>query len=291
MKIANPIYDVFFKYLMEDTEIAKGLLSEIISEEITELIIRPQEESTRSAKFDIIIFRLDFKAIIKTRKGSFKKILIELQKSKDPADILRFRRYLGENYQKEDSYIDGGKQRKDSLPIVTIYFLGFPLEYVSTSALKVNREYLDLISGKRLDTKEAFIEKLTHDSYVIQIRRLSESVQTELERVLTIFNQTYVTDDRKLLELNDEMIGGSELLQLMVTRLGKAATNEEILKKARLEEEVEERIEQHIREKQELAEENDELKGENDGLKDENDELKKELERLREQLNKDKKTE
>ncbi len=28
MIIANPIYDVVFKYLMEDTEIAKGLLSE-----------------------------------------------------------------------------------------------------------------------------------------------------------------------------------------------------------------------------------------------------------------------
>jgi len=35
MRIANPIYDVVFKYLMEDTKIAKNLLSKIIGEEIT----------------------------------------------------------------------------------------------------------------------------------------------------------------------------------------------------------------------------------------------------------------
>jgi hypothetical protein len=30
MKIANPIYDVVFKYLMENTEIAKDILSVIL---------------------------------------------------------------------------------------------------------------------------------------------------------------------------------------------------------------------------------------------------------------------
>ena len=34
MKIANPIYDVVFKYLMENNEIAKDILSVILNEEI-----------------------------------------------------------------------------------------------------------------------------------------------------------------------------------------------------------------------------------------------------------------
>ena len=34
MKIANPIYDAAFLYLLEDTEIAKALIGEIIKEEI-----------------------------------------------------------------------------------------------------------------------------------------------------------------------------------------------------------------------------------------------------------------
>ncbi len=41
--IANPIYDVVFKYLMEDTEIAKLILSTIIDEEIESLDFLPQE--------------------------------------------------------------------------------------------------------------------------------------------------------------------------------------------------------------------------------------------------------
>lgn len=102
MRIANPIYDVFFKYLMDDIEIARRLLSTIIGEDIVELHIHPQEQISRSEKFEIIILRLDFKAIIKLSNGEQKKILIELQKGKNPKDITRFRKYLGDNYLKED---------------------------------------------------------------------------------------------------------------------------------------------------------------------------------------------
>lgn len=45
MKIANPIYDVIFKYLMEDIESAKSIISAIIGKEIIELISIPQEST------------------------------------------------------------------------------------------------------------------------------------------------------------------------------------------------------------------------------------------------------
>ena len=41
MWIANPIYDVVFKFLMEDNKIAKLLISKIINEEVIELIPKP----------------------------------------------------------------------------------------------------------------------------------------------------------------------------------------------------------------------------------------------------------
>ena len=40
MKIANPIYDIIFKYLMEDTEIAKDILSLILNENIISVATR-----------------------------------------------------------------------------------------------------------------------------------------------------------------------------------------------------------------------------------------------------------
>jgi len=260
MILANPIYDVVFKYLMEDTEIARRLLSKITGEDIIDISVEPQEYAGRSDKFEIIILRLDFRATIKTKDGKRKKVLIELQKGKNSADIMRFRKYLGDNYRKEDAS-ETDKKKKVALPIITIYFLGFRLANVLTSIMKVNREYIDLITDKKIDAKEEFVEKLTHDSFIIQIPRLKKKVRNEIESVLKVFNQSYISDgDRKMLEFSEKDLENDDLLQLIASRLRKGATEEELLRKIEIEEEVESTIEGYIREKQVLAEENAELK-------------------------------
>ncbi|GAB4413039.1 MAG: hypothetical protein OHK0039_19540 [Bacteroidia bacterium] len=48
MIIANPLYDVVFKYLFEDVEIARGLLSAILGEEVLRLELKPQETATET---------------------------------------------------------------------------------------------------------------------------------------------------------------------------------------------------------------------------------------------------
>lgn len=45
MEIANPIYDVVFKYLMEDNKVAKIILSTLTDLDIIELEFLPQELS------------------------------------------------------------------------------------------------------------------------------------------------------------------------------------------------------------------------------------------------------
>lgn len=288
MILANPIYDVVFKYLMEDTEIARRLISKIIGETIIDIAIQPQEHSGRSEKFEIIILRLDFKATIKTKEGKRKKVLIELQKGKNSADIMRFRKYLGDNYRKED-YSEFDSNTKVALPIITIYFLGFRLENILTSILKVNREYIDLITNKKVETKEEFVEKLTHDSFIIQIPRLKKKVRNEIERVLKIFDQSYIVGDKKTLEFQEADLEDDELLQMIADRLRKAATEEKLLRNIEIEEEIESTIEKHIREKQALAEKNNRLIdsiSEKDQAISEKDKL---IEELKKQLKKDKK--
>ena len=104
MQIANPIYDVVFKYLLEDAKVAKLLISSIIGEEIEELEFRPQEYTSDIDKSRIegnvgtlTVYRLDFNARIKNAEGS-KQVLIELQKAKFATDIMRFRNYLAGQY-------------------------------------------------------------------------------------------------------------------------------------------------------------------------------------------------
>jgi len=287
MKLANPIYDTVFKYLMEDTEIARLLLSKIIGEEITKIELRPQEHTYKTEKQDITILRFDFKATIQLKEIPIKRkknwipkhktVLIELQKAKKPKDIERFRRYLGDNYKKKDTITSAdGKVQSIDLPIVTIYILGYPLLPIKTSVVKINRVYIDLNTNEPLEIQTEFIEKLTHDCYVILINKLPKEARSELEQILQIFNQTYVLGtDKKFLEFNEELVKSNDLLQRMSGRLKEAATDEQVIERILMEQEVEEVIDQHIREKEDLKE----------TLK-ERDKKLKEQERLIEELTK-----
>ena len=267
MKLANPIYDAVFKYLMEDTEIARRFLARIIDEEIVEISLRPQEYSGTSPKHELTLFRLDFKATIKLKKEEKKKkdknwqanhktVLIELQKAKQVEDLGRFRRYLGDNYRKTDEItLPDGSKNQVELPIVTIYFLGFPMPPVETSALKINRIYTDLITHQVLNVKTKFVELLTHDCFVILISKLPPKERSELERILKVFNQSYAMyGDNKFLEISEEEIKGDELLEMVAKRLRKGAMDEELLREIEIEEEVDEMIDQYIREMEDLKE-------------------------------------
>lgn len=77
MHIANPIYDVVFKYLMSDSKIARLLIGSIIAEDIIELSFTPQERSTTIDSHSLTVYHLDFCAIIKTGNAT-KQALIKI---------------------------------------------------------------------------------------------------------------------------------------------------------------------------------------------------------------------
>lgn len=253
MKIANPIYDIAFKYLMEDEEIARGLLSIIIGEEIVELQMLPQEFAYESQEADLRIVRFDFKAEIRTKDKGRKKILIELQKAKRFFDIMRFRTYLGENYRTPDiKRHEKDEKPKLPLPIITIYFLGFELDGINAPVVQILRQYYDVAKGEKIEQKTDFIELLTHDSFVIQIPLLRKEMQTALLEVLQIFSPDYATDDRQVFDFS----GKSEnpILKKMIKRLSRAVSEEDVRRQMDFEDEIE-RVFQRELEK-EMAEAN-----------------------------------
>ena len=194
MVIANPIYDVVFKRLMEDNRIAKFFIGTLLEQVIESVEVQPQEFTYKDELLGIAVFRLDYIATIKTETGELKKILIEIQKAKNLIDLMRFRNYLGEQYKKEDIV----NNKKMILPITTIYILGFQLTEIETACIKVERNYRDLVSKKIIDTKSDFVEKLTHDSYIVQVTRITNSYQTRLDKLLSVFEQTNFLDDSKI---------------------------------------------------------------------------------------------
>ena len=263
MIIANPIYDVVFKYLLEDVEIARELLSTILGEEIQSLELKPQETATEKSGGGISILRFDFKAIIKNKSGELHKVLIELQKAKKAFDVMRFRRYLGDNYRKEDDVInDKGESEKRPLPIISIYFLGFPLDNIHAGVVKINREYRDVVTQEILEIKEDFVELLTHDSYLIQARKLPRKARTKLERILQVFSPIYqTTNDQHQLDFQGDT--NDPLIKKMLDRLGRAIASEEIRDNMDLEDELDRIFD---REMKKLAAEKDEIIAEKDQL-------------------------
>jgi hypothetical protein len=287
--IANPIYDAVFKYLMDDPEIAKGLISTILGEEVTDLVVQPQETTTESLAHGLTVFRLDFKATIKTAGGEAKKVLIELQKAKHLLDVMRFRRYLGENYRREEPPGPEGRAPSAPLPIVTIYFLGFRLDNVKVPVLKVNRQYHDAVTGEVLQVREPFVEQLTHDSYAIQVPRLKAAARNRLEKVLQVFSQEFATADLHQLDFRGDPT--DPLVRKLLDKLTRAVASEQVRRQMEVEDEIDHVFERELREKNELLAEKDQQLAQKDQLLEEERRQKEEERRQKEEERKQKEEE
>jgi len=194
MIIANPIYDVVFKKLMENDRVVKFFIGTLLEETIESVEVKPQEFTYSDELAGLAVFRLDFIAVVKMDTGENKKVLIEIQKAKNYIDLMRFRSYLAEQYKKEDMVNNG----KAVLPITTIYILGFPLPEIETPCVRVERNYKDLINKTIINKKCDFIEKLTHDSFVVQVERITGRYQTRLDKLLSVFEQSNFTDESRV---------------------------------------------------------------------------------------------
>jgi hypothetical protein len=226
--IANPLYDVVFRYMMEDNKVAKLFLSAIIGEEIEELIFKPTEYSRKIEDKDITVTQMDFSAKIRLENGDYRLILIELQKSKYFFQIMRFRRYLGKQYQNpENFYTVAEREEKYGLPIYPIYILGEAFTEEKIPVIQVRRDYIDAATQEKILEKYPFIEALTHDATVIQIPYLKENRRTVLEQFLEIFDQTKKSDETgHFLEINEEDY--PERYHEIIRRLRKAIANPQI---------------------------------------------------------------
>lgn len=247
MKIINPLYDQAFKYMMDNEEIAKKILTIILEEEVVSLQSKPQEVKVfNKLPVHIPLSRFDFKAIIKTADNEFRNVLIEIQKSKTPDPIIRFRRYLGKNYIRKESFVDTmGNEKEDVLPIITIYFLGYSLPEYDSPAIVVNNRVIDAVTKKPIEHKNRFVQLLTHPSYILQIGKVREERRTKIEKFLSIFDQEKQSDEKFILDFDEkaEPIVTDPDFADIFTHLHHATLNEAMLDSLFYEEDYEEGIE------------------------------------------------
>ena len=230
MIIANPIYDTVFKRLMENRRIAQFFVQTLIGEQVDEIAVVPQEYTykkirTKRKKIEgrdeeikeeiFSIIRFDFVATIRTEQGEHKKVLIEIQKSRKPTDLIRFRTYLGEQYQRVDVVNVKNKTVEKALPIVCIYLLGFTIPKYNTPSVRVNRKCWDMITQKEIKHKSDLIEALTHDGYFVQIPRIQGKPHTLLEKMLSVFEQEYFIDEKNIVKIYDHSVDNDIIREMI----------------------------------------------------------------------------
>jgi hypothetical protein len=164
---------------------------EVKSQEVT----YTEDEQAKAMAVALRLYRLDFVATVKTGDNEYTKVLIEIQKALKITNLNRFRNYIAEQYKRKD-VIDG---KETSLPIIAIYILGFELPEITTSCVRVNKNYFDAIHEEDMDVESHFIERIMHNCVVVQTRKIEkERYKTNLDKLLSVFIQDNFADDETI---------------------------------------------------------------------------------------------
>lgn len=225
MTIANPIYDSVFKFLMEDTRVAKTILSALTKMDVVSVKVRPHEYSN-SMRDTLSMFRIDFSATVREADGSEHIVLIEVQKTWLETETLRFRQYLGVQYQRKENLIENSKEGY-AIPMVAVYILGHKVGDIEEPVIYVRHDAYDYNENRvTKGLPNPFVDSLTHDSIIVQIPRLRGQVNNRLEKVLSVFDQT--RSDRRsehFLNIDDTLYQNDDEMQPILHRLLMAASD------------------------------------------------------------------
>ena len=275
MLVANPIYDIVFKYLMEDERIAKTILSALLKVDMLSVAVRPHEYSDDN-RDTLSVFRIDFGATVRDADGKEKLILIELQKTWLETETLRFRQYLGVHYSNPKNMRDSSH----ALPMIAVYLLGHKVGDIEEPVLYVNHQSVDY--DNNVVTKglpNPFVDSLTHNSIIVQIPRLHGHINNRLDMVLSIFDQTRRDEnDGRLLRIDDQVYGNDAEMEHILHRLTMAAADTDMRHKMNVEDEyfaaIESRDTTIMLKDQQLAEKNATIKELDTTIKEQGDLLR-----------------
>lgn len=255
--IPNPIYDVVFKYLMEDHDSAVIILSTLINEKIISLNFEPisftHKLPSNTTDNEITLFHLDFTATIQLADGTEELVMIELQKANKASDIFRFKRYISTNFQKkkETEIVNPKTQvvEKVDRPIrlIPIFILNFRIENeVNDLIIRTDRTKTGVFKNKELKKHNDFIDNLTYDLWIVQLPNLAniteedyddDEYKMKLYLLLKLFDQkAQLKDNRHRLLLLRKIFPG--YLERVIARLKSAdADNPDLEEKMIVEDE------------------------------------------------------
>ena len=279
--VANPIYDSVFKYIMEDERIAKTILSALLKKEVVHVTVRPHEYSN-TTRDTLSMFRIDFAATVREKEGNEIKdriVLIELQKTWLNTETLRFRQYLGAQYNNKNN-IREADEKGFAYPMVAVYLLGHKVGNIKEPIVYVNHDVFDYNGNVVAEgNAEPFVESLTHNSIIVQIPRLQGNVNNRLEKVLSVFDQTNIEGDtQQVLKIDEDKYADDNDMMYVLHKLTAAAANSEMRQDMNVEDEfykaIEDRDTAIMQRDKILKEQSEQLSQQSEQLSQQSEQLK-----------------
>lgn len=310
-EIPNPIYDVVFKYLMDDEETAKEVLEILTGYKIVQFhvdnrshayALHPDSEEldddledTNESKLKL--FHLDFTATIQIAPEQTEVVMIEIQKANRLADIFRFKRYIARNFQRNQA-------REISNPKTgELQTIKFPLKLIPIFILnfRVEKEHEDLVIHSRKIDEALFLNKpyseeifftkhLTYGMFTIQLPNLknirpqhyeNDPFKEKLYRFFKLFDQDnpHQKNVHKLLLMRREFPSG--VFRRIINRLKSAMSDYPMLEEQMHVED--EYLEEWRRQKNSIAFLSDKVEEQTLELEKQQHELEKQQQKLEKQ--------
>ena len=82
--------------------------------------------------------------------------------------------------------------------------MNYDLDISDSPALEVNRCVKGATTGEKFSTHNEFIESTQHRSRIIQVKHLKDRQRNDLERLLSVFDQSNRREDGHVLEVREE---------------------------------------------------------------------------------------
>jgi len=230
------MYDVVFKYLMEDNAVAITFLSALTGLDIVSLQPLPQEltldaEGRRGKAIKpfgrtLSVYRLDYAARVRDADGAEKIVILEIQQEKLYGQLMRFRKYLGKQYANGDFVkkiqTAAGREYEIGVPILSVYFVGEGLEgFRDVPVVLLRRSAIAQHTMRPLDGTNPFIEALFHNGIIVNVPFLGREGRNELERLLSIFSPLNQTTNPQIMSIQETKF--MEKYQPILRRLKAAA--------------------------------------------------------------------
>ena len=230
--ISNPIYDEVFRYLMDDLESAKIIISTLLNQTIlnlkplsNDLVYLHNNKQVADKNTSIALMRLYYAAEILNKDSTKELVTIELQKAKLRTDEIRFRKYIAENLKKTEKIISDEIDPKTNLPrviektyrFIPIFILNFEIETeICDLTIQTYRNIHGVFTGKKLQEQNEFLNNLMYNLIVVQIPYINKIKESDLlndkhklalYKLFQLFNQSNPADiENHSLYINEDEI-------------------------------------------------------------------------------------